>query len=223
MPRTSIHAAAIAARPAAMTSPAWRRSFIASAVVLSAVALSLGLGATQRAQAADKAMPVATAPAAPAMPSDAHHGMHADKHEHGGRMGMGMLPQGRHLDRLLTDLKATDAQRTQIKQITDKARDDLRALHEQGRGLHEKTLAWWTAPKLDAAEAEKQRQQMLAHHDQVSKRMTQAMLDVGNVLSPEQRAKAGELMKAQRERMGGRMHDRLHDRMPGRTQPGMDR
>ena len=220
MPRTSIHAAAT-------TSPAWRRSLIASAVVLSAVALSLGLGATQRAQAADKAMPAATAPAMPAdahhgmpaMPSDAHHGMHADKHEHGGRMGMGMLPQGRHLDRLLTDLKATDAQRTQIKQITDKARTDLKALHEQGRGLHEKAMALWTAPVLDAAEAEKHRQQMLAHHDQVSKRMTQAMLDVGNVLTPEQRAKAGELMKAQRERMGGRMHDR----MSSRTQPGMDR
>jgi periplasmic protein CpxP/Spy len=220
MPRTSIQPAAIASRPAATTSPAWRRSFIASAVVLSAVALSLGLGATQRAQAADKAMPAATAPA---MPADGHHGMHADKHEHGGRMGMGMLPQGRHLDRLLTDLKATDAQRTQIKQITDKARTDLKALHEQGRGLHEKAMALWTAPVLDAAEAEKHRQQMLAHHDQVSKRMTQAMLDVGNVLTPEQRAKAGELMKAQRERMGGRMHDRMHDRMPSRAQPGMDR
>jgi Spy/CpxP family protein refolding chaperone len=127
--------------------------------------------------------------------------------EHGG-MGMGMMPFGRHLDRLLTEVKASDAQRQQIKQLTDKARADVQALHEQGKGLHERTRALWTAPKLDAAEAEKLRQQMLAQHDQVSKRMTQAMLDVGNVLTPEQRAKAAELIKARRER---------------HAKPGMDR
>ncbi|MBT9609921.1 MAG: Spy/CpxP family protein refolding chaperone [Aquabacterium sp.] len=201
-----------------------RTTVIASALALAAIALSLGAGAPAFAadkagdtSAATAASASASAPAsaprmAPGMRAGLSHGMshgmsRGGHGEHGG-MGMGMMPFGRHLDRLLTEVKASDAQRQQIKQLTDKARADVQALHEQGKGLHERTRALWTAPKLDAAEAEKLRQQMLAQHDQVSKRMTQAMLDVGNVLTPEQRAKAAELIKARRER---------------HAKPGMDR
>jgi Spy/CpxP family protein refolding chaperone len=53
----------------------------------------------------------------------------------------------------------------------------------------------FAAPSVDAAAAESLRQQMLAQHDQASKRMLQAMLDVSKVLTPEQRAKVGERMK----------------------------
>lgn len=175
--------------------------------------LALGAAfASTPSQAADKA-PVATAAAASAparmapgmragmpegSPMGMGSGMRGGMHDGG---GMGMMPFGRHIDRLLDDVKATDAQRQQIKQITDKARSDVMALHEQGKGLHERAAALWTAPKIDAAEAEKVRQQMLAQHDQVSKRMMQAMLDVGNVLTPEQRAKAAQLMKERHEHM----------------------
>lgn len=173
-----------------------RITVITSALALAAVALSLGAGAPAFAadKVGDKATAMAAAASAPRMAPGMAHGDHG---EHG---SMGMMPFGRHLDHLLTEVKASDAQRQQIKQITDKARADIQALHEQGKGLHERTMALWTAPKLDAAEAEKLRQQMLAQHDQVSKRMTQAMLDVGNVLTPDQRAKAAELIKARRER-----------------------
>ena len=91
------------------------------------------------------------------MRGDMHGGMHEG--------AMGMMPFGRHIDRLLDDVKATDAQRQQIKQITDKARSDVMALHEQGKGLHERAASLWTAPKIDAAEAEKLRQQMLGRGD----------------------------------------------------------
>ncbi|MCH8181308.1 MAG: Spy/CpxP family protein refolding chaperone [Proteobacteria bacterium] len=161
---------------------------------------------------ADKA-PAATASAPARMAPGMHHGgpmdMHGGMGMHDGMGGgMGMMPFGRHLDRLLDDVKATDAQRQQIKQITDKARGDVMALHEQGRGLHERAAALWTTPKIDATEAEKVRQQMLAQHDQVSKRMMQAMLDVGQVLTPEQRAKAAQLMKERHERMAERWRER---------------
>lgn len=180
---THLLTSAISATSTTSAATRMRTTVIASALALAAVALSLGTGAP--AFAADKVGDKATGMS---------HGGHG---EHG---GMGMMPFGRHLDHLLTEVKASDAQRQQIKQITDKARADIQALHEQGKGLHERTMALWTAPKLDAAEAEKLRQQMLTQHDQVSKRMTQAMLDVGNVLTPEQRAKAAELIKARRER-----------------------
>ena len=147
------------------------------------------------------------------MPEGGPMGMRGDMHGGMHEGAMGMMPFGRHIDRLLDDVKATDAQRQQIKQITDKARSDVMALHEQGKGLHERAAALWTAPKIDAAEAEKVRQQMLAQHDQVSKRMMQAMLDVGNVLTPEQRAKAAQLMKERHGHMGEHRHG---------TQPKVD-
>ncbi len=204
-----------------------RTTAIASALALAAVALSLGAGGNALAadKAGDKTTATTTATAAtaaasaPRMAPGMQPGMsHGDHGEHG---GMGMMPFGRHLDHLLTEVKASDAQRQQIKQITDKARADVQALHEQGKGLHERTMALWTAPKLDAAEAEKLRQQMLAQHDQVSKRMTQAMLDVGNVLTPEQRAKAAELIKSHRAHMGDRMGDRMGERKGGGMRDGM--
>ena len=202
--------APVSAVPLRGTSQPMRHLLLTGLLALGAVVASTPSQAADK--VADKAPPAAAAASGPArMPGGMHHGM--GQGEHGEHGGMGMMPFGRHLDRVLTDVKATDAQRQQIKQITDKARADIQALHEQGKGLHERAMTLWTAPKLDAAAAEKLRQQMLAQHDQVSKRMTQAMLDVGNVLTPEQRAKAAQLMKERHGHMGEHRHG---------TQPKVD-
>lgn len=137
-----------------------------------------------------------------------HHGHHREGHGMKGAAGAGLPFAGPGFERLLDEVKATDAQRKQIRDISDKARTDLRALHEKGKAQHGEAMAIWTSPKLDAGEAEKHRQQMLAQHDQVSKRMMQAMLDVGQVLTPEQRAKAATLLKQRQERMQERMERR---------------
>ena len=50
-------------------------------------------------------------------------------------------------------------------------------------------------PTVDAAAAEKLRQQMLAQHDQVSQRMLTAMLDISRVLTAEQRVALAARMK----------------------------
>ena len=125
----------------------------------------------------------------------------------GGPGGHGL---GHRLERMLDQIDVTEAQRAQIKQITQLAKADLRAQHEAGRALREQALALMTAPTLDAAAAESLRQQMLARHDQSSRRMMQAMLDVGNVLTPAQRVKLAEQMK----RFGERMHERGMLRQP---------
>lgn len=132
----------------------------------------------------------------------------------GGNMGdMGGMPFGGcHLQRLLDDAKVSDVQRTQIQQITDRAQSDLKALHEEGKGLHEQGLKLWAAPKIDAGAAEKLRQQMQAHHDKVSKRLMQAMLDVGNVLTPEQRAIVAKQMEKRHEDMMRHMQERRDGR-----------
>jgi protein CpxP len=124
---------------------------------------------------------------------------------HHGGAGMGMLGGGRGVDRMLDGLDATDAQRTQIRQIMETARTDLKAQREQGRALRERAMQIFAAPNVDAAAAESVRQQMLQQHDQSSRRMMQAMLDAGKVLTPEQRAKLGERMKQRSDTMRERM------------------
>ncbi|MEP7296666.1 MAG: Spy/CpxP family protein refolding chaperone [Burkholderiales bacterium] len=124
-----------------------------------------------------------------------------------GMMMFGGSPEhvGRGIDHMLDGLGATDAQRSQIKQIAMSAAADLKAQREAGRALHEKGMQIFAAPTVDAAAAEAVRQQMLAQHDQASKRMLQAMLDVSKVLTPEQRAKMAARMKERR----ATMHDRM--------------
>lgn len=126
----------------------------------------------------------------------------------GGMFGGPAEHMVRGLDHLLDGLNASDAQRAQIKQIAQAAAADLKTQHEAGRSLHDKALQIFAAPTVDAAAAESVRQQMQAQHDQVSRRMLQAMLDVSKVLTPEQRAKAAERMKlmgAQRDEHMQRM------------------
>lgn len=126
----------------------------------------------------------------------------------GGGMGGPMMGGGRGMERMLTDVGASDAQKTQIRQIMKSAFDDLRAQREQNRGLRDKAMEVFTTPNVDANAAEAVRQQMLQQHDQSSKRMMQAMLEVSRVLTPEQRAKMAERMKQRAERMQQRMQNR---------------
>ena len=140
-----------------------------------------------------------------------HHGM-GGMHHHGmgGDFGGGMFrgsPEhvGRMVDHMLDGLNATDAQRAQIKQIATAAAVDLKAQAEAGRGLRQRAMQVFTAPNVDANAVEAVRQQMLQQHDQMSRRMTQAMLEVARVLTPEQRARLGERMRDRQARMEDRM------------------
>lgn len=129
-------------------------------------------------------------------------------HHHRGEMGMGLPMFGGHIDRMLDSVKATDAQRTQIKQIVAGARADLKAQRESGRALHQQMQALITQPTVDANAAEALRQQMLARHDQASKRMMQAMLDVSRVLTLEQRQQLAQQMKQRHDMMERHMRER---------------
>ena len=145
------------------------------------------------------------------MPGGMHHfGMHH-------RMGPGMMflgsPEriGRVVDFMLDGLNATDAQRSQIKQIAVQAAGELKTQAEAGKGLRQRGMQILTAPTVDAAAAEQLRQQMLQQHDQMSRRVTQAMLDVARVLTPEQRAAIGQRMHDRQARMEDRMKRMQHE------------
>ncbi len=98
----------------------------------------------------------------------------------------------RHVERMLDAAGATEAQRTQIRQIMTTAAPSMKQLREQGRVLRERTQQVMTAPVIDANAAEQLRLQMVTHHDAVLKQRLAVMLDVAQQLSPEQRAKIGE-------------------------------
>ena len=119
----------------------------------------------------------------------------------------------RAVDHLLDGLGATDAQRAQIKQIAQGAAVDLKAQRDTGRSLRDKGVQAFTAPTIDAAAAESVRQQIIAQQDQVSKRVLAAMLDIGKVLTPDQRARIGERMKQRQAMMRERMQraDRMNN------------
>ena len=131
-----------------------------------------------------------------------HGGGH---HERGGMM-MGGSP--RHVERMLDAVNASDAQRAQVRQIAEAAAADMKAQHEAGRALREQQIKLFTQPTVDANAVEALRQQQLAQHDQSSKRMTQAMLEISRVLTPEQRGKLAERMQARRELMQRHQHER---------------
>ncbi len=131
-----------------------------------------------------------------------------------GMMVFGGPPEhmARAIDRMLDGLDATDAQRSQIKQIAMSAAADVKAQRDASRNLRDQAMQIFAAPNVDSAAAESVRQQMLTQHDQSSKRMLQAMLDAAKVLTPDQRAKMGTRLKERQSEMKDRMQRMHQDR-----------
>jgi periplasmic protein CpxP/Spy len=131
---------------------------------------------------------------------------------HGGFGRGGGFMGGAGLDRMaehvLDSVNATDVQRTQVKTIVQAAANDLKAQREAHRTLRERGMQLFTQPTVDANAAEALRQQMLQQHDQMSRRVMQAMLEVSRVLTPEQRKQLAERMKQRQEMMQRHMQER---------------
>ena len=178
----------------------WSR-IAARGAVLAALA-GVGLATAVHAQGTDHnaAHGAGTAHAKHAHPAaHGHGGLHAvHARMHGGDgPGMAMRMGERMLDRV----QATPEQRAQIRKIMESAQADLRAGRESGRAQREKLGELLAKPEIDAAAVEAARQQLVAQHDAASKRMTQALVDAGRVLTPEQREKLAVHGKQRREMM----------------------
>ena len=124
---------------------------------------------------------------------------------HGGRGG-GMF-EGM-MTRMLDRVNATPEQRTQIQQILQNQASEMRAQHEAGRALRQQAMALFAQPTVDAKAVEALRQQQLAMHDTASKRMTAAMLQISDVLTPEQRKQMADYMSQRSEMMQRHQRER---------------
>lgn len=179
-------------------------------LVTFAPAKSLGLPSALRCFAAGLALAAAAGFSMPSHAETPAHGPHGGAPAMMGG-GMGLLGHGRGLERLLDQVQATPEQRTQIREITRAAHADLMGQRESARGLRAQAMQLFTQPTVDADAAETLRRQSMAQHDQASRRMLQAMLDISRVLTPEQRQQLAQRMAQRADRMHRRMHD-LHER-----------
>ena len=166
-----------------------RRALLVLAVAVSAAAASL---------------PSHAAPA-PAGEHAVHavHGHHHGHHHRGALFGGSPERVARSVERMLAGIDASEAQRAEVTRIAQAAAADLQGQRQASKALRARQLQLFTQPTVDANAAEQLRQQLLAQHDQTSRRTLQAMLDISRVLSPEQRARLAERMQA---RHGKRAH-----------------
>jgi Spy/CpxP family protein refolding chaperone len=98
-----------------------------------------------------------------------------------------MVPRGPLLDRLLDQAQASPTQRAQAHQIFDAADADLREQRRAERADRAQMAQLFAQPTIDAAAVEAVRSRIEQRHDLESRRATQALIDVGLVLTPQQR------------------------------------
>jgi Spy/CpxP family protein refolding chaperone len=93
---------------------------------------------------------------------------------------------------VLERIDATDEQKKQISAIFQQAAEDLKAIHEDQ--MEQREAMREAMVTLDKAKVETLRQASITRADQASKRITDAFLDAGALLSAEQRQELADEM-----------------------------
>jgi Spy/CpxP family protein refolding chaperone len=91
------------------------------------------------------------------------------------------------IDHILKSVDATPDQQAKLHAIIEAALKDLDPLRQELAGTRKEMATLLGQPQIDRAAVEQLRSQRLAEMDQASKRMTQALLDAADVLTPDQR------------------------------------
>lgn len=114
-----------------------------------------------------------------------HRGFHAGFH------AMNPVAAKEHLEVAtkwaLRDIDASEEQQERVSAIAAGAVDDLFRLRERHQANREAFHAQLKGAAIDRAALEQLRQSEIALADEASKRLVQALADVGDVLTPEQR------------------------------------
>jgi protein CpxP len=101
-----------------------------------------------------------------------------------------------HLDRMLkhlyVEIDATETQQQQLAPIVKAAAQDLLPLHARIHDARRQAVELLSQETVDRAALERLRADHLRLAEQASKRFTQALADVAEVLTPEQRQRLAE-------------------------------
>jgi periplasmic protein CpxP/Spy len=99
------------------------------------------------------------------------------------------------LKHLYVEIDATDAQKAQITPLVTQAVNDFLPMHLQLQAAHEQAVQALTQGTVDRAGLEAARVAHLQLADQASKRLTQLLGDVDEVLTPAQRTALASRLK----------------------------
>jgi periplasmic protein CpxP/Spy len=119
-------------------------------------------------------------------------------YSHGGFMGASLDPAelDQRIDRMLkhlyVEIDATDAQKQQLAPIVKSAAADLLPLRAQMRDARRQAITLLSQEQIDRAALEALRAQQLQLAEQASKRITEALGDVADVLTVAQRKQLAE-------------------------------
>lgn len=106
--------------------------------------------------------------------------------------------------RIFSELDLTDEQEDKIFEIMDNVRSEARPLMREFRDTREDLAELLSAATIDKAAVEALRADRVAKADEASKKLTEALVAAAEVLTPEQRAKAAELLEDGPRGRGGR-------------------
>ena len=127
-----------------------------------------------------------------------HHG---DGPRMGGRGFGGMMFPGaieRRVNRVLGLVDASTEQRQKVRAILEAAGNDLYPIRQQRMENRKQIGQALAAATIDRAKIEQLRQEQLKLDDTASKRMTDAITDAAEVLTPAQRAELAKRMERRR-------------------------
>jgi periplasmic protein CpxP/Spy len=93
----------------------------------------------------------------------------------------------RRMERVLDSIDATDDQRARIKGTFARLHPEMKALHEEKAKLHEAGKKALAADAIDAGEVERLRREVVKLADRGSTLVSRALIEVGGVLTAEQR------------------------------------
>lgn len=192
----------------------FKKSILGAALAALASTAVLGSALAQNTTVVpgDPGAPV-TAPAAPVTKPDAGARQDGPGRQEAGRGERGgperfERQMERRVGRMVEKVGGTPEQKDRIVAIMKTSMADGAKLRQQERALRGRIAELLKAPTIDRAAIEQQRGQLSALQDQQSRRMTQAMADSAEVLTPEQRVRFAELRE--RGPRGG----------PGHSHPG---
>jgi Spy/CpxP family protein refolding chaperone len=128
--------------------------------------------------------------------------------QRGGFMGAALDPAtlDAHLDRALkhlyVEIDATDAQKQQLAPIVKGAAQDLLPLRAKMHDARRQAIELLSQPNIDRAALETLRAEQLKLAEQASQRLTQALADMADVLTLEQRKQLAERIGRSHGRRG---------------------
>ena len=126
-----------------------------------------------------------------------HHGKRGGKRGHRG--GKGMMFRG---------LDLTDAQKAQVKQITQTSRENSKSVHEQMKANRQQLEAISQNGNFDAAQVQALAAQQGNLHAQMIVEQQRVKSQIYQILTPEQKAKAAEMKANFKQKMQERQQKR---------------